>query len=267
MAAKKKKFNKEAIIKKLLKKKEDDVKFKFTKKYLREEYDLTPNQCTEVLEGIKTYFEEQDLIQQDDIPGLSHKEKIFCIEYLKSYNVKNSAARAGIPLNECYKLIKTKKIREGLKAIQTRREEDLYLEGINIIQMYMSIAFADITDYVEFGTEEVPVTDSYGRIMRDDDGEPRMQTRNYIRLKESSKIDGRLIQEVKQGRDGVSVKLFDKMEALNKLAKYMDVYNESTTNKLNMELLETRVKLEKKKLEVFGGDANDYKIVIERADK
>ena len=46
---------------------------------------------------------------------------------------------------------------------------------------------------------------------------------NSVRLKESDKVDGTLITEVKQGRDGVSVKLADRMKAIDWLADHMDI--------------------------------------------
>lgn len=256
----------DSIIKELKKKKKLEPQFRLTKKYIRETYGVKAAEATEIYVEVNQEQQDKKLLDED-IPGLSHQEKIFCLDYLKSYSIKNSAAKAGFTQSEGLKLIRKKHIREGLKALQTKREEDLYIEGLNIIQMYMSIAFADITDYVDFGTEEVPMVDPYGRVVRDEDGNTRLVTRNYIRLKDSSKIDGRIIQEVKQGREGVSIKLFDKMAALEKLGKYLDVFNEATVGKLNTELLQTKVELEKKKLEILGGNEDDFKIVIERAER
>lgn len=259
-------MKKDSIIKELIEKKKLNPSFKLTKKYIRETYKVKATEATEIFVAVSQSREDEALLE-DDTLELSHQEKIFCLDYLKSYSIKNSAAKAGFTQSEGLKLIKKKRIREGLKALQTKREEELYIQGINIIQMYMSIAFADITDYVDFGTEEVPMVDPYGRVIRDEDGNVKMVTRNYLRLKDSKSIDGRIIQEVKQGRDGVSIKLFDKMAALDKLSKYLDVYNEATTTKLNTELLKTRVEVEKRKLELLGGEDEDFKIIIERADK
>ena len=49
------------------------------------------------------------------------------------------------------------------------------------------------------------------------------KTVNTVRFKESDQIDGTLIAEVKQGKDGASVKLMDRMKALNWLAEHMDL--------------------------------------------
>ena len=43
---------------------------------------------------------------------------------------------------------------------------------------------------------------------------------NTVKLNESSNVDTQLIREVKQGRDGISVKLEDRQKAIDWLSKY-----------------------------------------------
>jgi phage terminase small subunit len=43
----------------------------------------------------------------------------------------------------------------------------------------------------------------------------------YIHFKPSDEVDGTLIQEVKIGRDGVSLKLYDKQKAMQELIKLL----------------------------------------------
>ena len=44
-----------------------------------------------------------------------------------------------------------------------------------------------------------------------------------MKFKQSEDVGGTLITEVKQGKDGVSIKLVDKMKALQWLADHMDI--------------------------------------------
>ena len=44
-----------------------------------------------------------------------------------------------------------------------------------------------------------------------------------MKFKQSEDVDGTLIMEVKQGKDGASIKLVDKMKALQWLADHMDI--------------------------------------------
>lgn len=104
------------------------------------------------------------------------------------------------------------------------------LEESDIFQKYMDIAFADITDYVQFGRESVPVMGPYGPIeVKDKEtGGKKQLTKevNVIKFRESSEVDGTLISEVKQGKDGASIKLADRMKALEWLADHMDLATE-----------------------------------------
>lgn len=49
---------------------------------------------------------------------------------------------------------------------------------------------------------------------------------NYVMLRESGQVDGRLVQEIKKGRDGVSVKLHDKMKALELIGRRHGVWKD-----------------------------------------
>ena len=100
----------------------------------------------------------------------------------------------------------------------------------DIFQKYLDIAYSDITDYVEFGQEEQPVMAIYGPVQIKDEktGKKINLTKcvNIVRFRESAQVDGTLISEVKQGKDGASIKLADKMKALQWLSDHMDMATE-----------------------------------------
>jgi len=77
----------------------------------------------------------------------------------------------------------------------------------------MRIAFADIGNYVSFGQKEVTDIETDETYMV-----------SVVDLKESKNTDTQLIQEVKRGKDGVSVKLADKQKAIDWLSKYFLVH-------------------------------------------
>ena len=108
------------------------------------------------------------------------------------------------------RLMKNQLIRETIEQLKQNHMNREMLKQEDIFQKYMDIAFADMNDYMSFGQEEIET--DYG---------PRMI--NSVRLKESDQVDGTLITEVKQGRDGVSVKLADRMKAIDWLADHMDI--------------------------------------------
>lgn len=64
---------------------------------------------------------------------------------------------------------------------------------------------------------------------------------NYIDFHESDHVDGTIITEVRQGKDGVSVKLADKMKALDMLSKYFDLLSENDKKRLQEEKLKAEI--------------------------
>ncbi|WP_420540559.1 terminase small subunit (plasmid) [Paenibacillus polymyxa] len=65
---------------------------------------------------------------------------------------------------------------------------------------------------------------------------------NYVSFKNSDEIDGTLVSEVKQGKDGVSVKLHDKTKALDVLTKYMDLLPDKHKRMVEDEKLKINVR-------------------------
>ena len=97
---------------------------------------------------------------------------------------------------------------------------------------YIDIAFADITDYLEFNSKEMQ-------------GEYGTYTKNTISLKNSDEVDGSLISEISEGRDGIKIKLQDKMKALQWLSDRMDLLPTSVKTKLDIEMLKLEVEMNK----------------------
>lgn len=138
-----------------------------------------------------------------------------------SYDVANS---------EGYRLLVNPCIRDEIMRLKQNRLNRELLDEHDIFQKYMDIAFADMTDYVSFGRETVPVMGAFGPITVTDEktGEkiPLMKEINAVKFRESVDVDGTLIAEIKQGKDGASIKLMDHMKAMNWLADHMDLATE-----------------------------------------
>lgn len=111
-----------------------------------------------------------------------------------------------------------------------------FLSESDIFQKYMDIAFADITDYMEFGIEEVPVMAMYGPVKVENpetkEKEILKKKVNVVRFKNSSEVDGTILAEVKQGKDGASIKLADRMKALQWLSDHMNMATEEQAAKI-----------------------------------
>ncbi|AOK88538.1 terminase small subunit [Paenibacillus polymyxa] len=199
-----------------------------------------------------------------DEDGLTPKQRIFTYEYLRDFNATRSAIAAGYSKKTAYQIgfALLKKV-EIQNIIRQHKESMIHEVGLNaqrVLMEYMKIAFADITDYVEFGQKEEDILGLEGEPVFDPDtGDTKKYRYNFVAFKNSDEIDGTLVSEVKQGKDGVSVKLHDKTKALDVLTKYMDLLPDKHKRMLEDEKLKIqREKLELERAKVTGeGNTED----------
>ena len=157
---------------------------------------------------------------------LTDKQRLFCVLYTKCFNATKAYQKAyGCSYETAMvrgsETLRNVKIKNEILRLKQNRLNREMLDESDIFQKYMDIAFSDVTDFVEFGQEDVPVMAVYGPVQVKDEetGEKKTLTKrvNVVRFKDSSEVDGTLIAEVKQGKDGASIKLPDRMKALNGL--------------------------------------------------
>ena len=163
---------------------------------------------------------------------LTDKQRLFCLYYVKCFNATKAYQKAyGCSYETAMvrgsETLRNVKIKNEILRLKQNRLNREMLDESDIFQKYMDIAFSDMTDFVEFGQEDVPVMAVYGPVQVKDEetGEKKTLTKrvNVVRFKDSSEVDGTLIAEVKQGKDGASIKLPDRMKALEWLAEHMDM--------------------------------------------
>ena len=149
---------------------------------------------------------------------LTEKQRLFCLYYVRWFNATKAyqkayscdyfTAAANGP-----RLLGNARIKEEIQRIKDAKIKQTMYSTEDYFQKMIDIAYSDVTDYLSFGQEEV----------QDKNGNTFMM--NVINLKESCDVDGTLIQEVKQGKDGIAVKLVSKEFALKWLDKH---YSEAT---------------------------------------
>lgn len=182
-------------------------------------------------------------------PELTDKQRLFCVHYIRSFNATKAYQKAyacsyETAMVEGSSHLRNPKIKSEILKLKQERLNREFLSEADIFQKYMDIAFADITDYMIFGTEEVPVMAMYGpvKIKDPETGEEKPLTKivNTVRFKDSSEVDGTILAEVKQGRDGASIKLSDRMKALQWLSDHMNLGTEE--QKAKVALLQKKIK-------------------------
>lgn len=178
---------------------------------------------------------------------LTDKQRLFCCLYIKCFNATKAYQKAydcsyETALRAGPKLLGNIGIKNEIQKLKQNRLNKEMLAAEDIFQKYMDIAFADITDYVEFGREEVQVMGAFGPLYEKDEntGEKTPITKevNVVRFVNSKLVDGTIISEVKQGKDGASIKLADRMKALQWLSDHLDLANEE--QKAKVALLKAR---------------------------
>jgi phage terminase small subunit len=193
---------------------------------------------------------------------LTEKQRLFCLYYVKSFNATQSAINAGYSCATAHvqgpRLLGNVRVREEIKRIKVQMTHDLFIEAMDVLNKYIKIAFSDITDFLTFGQKWVPVNSMMGPVL-DEDGQPVMKEVNYVDFKESGFVDGTIISEVKQGKDGVSIKLEDRMKALEKLSLYFDLF----PDKFKQQIEEEKIKLQREKIKKPPED-KPIEIVIKR---
>lgn len=185
--------------------------------------------------------EVENVIQNTE---LTDKQQLFCLYYIRSFNATKAYQKAyGCDYNSAMqngsRLLRNDKVKDEIFRMKQEKLNREFLGESDIFQKYIDIAFADITDYLEFGTEEIPVISLHGpvKVIDPDTGEEKqlMKTVNKVRFRDSAQLDGTILAEVKQGKDGASIKLADRMKALQWLSEHMDMA--TTEQKIRMQQL------------------------------
>lgn len=202
---------------------------------------------------------ENKTIESDE---LNDRQQLFCLYYLKYFN----ATKAYRKVYECsystamangHKLLRNAQIISEIDRLKNERVTELKLSVRDVLQKYIDIAFSDITDFLQFGREEEVVYDEEGFPELDANGNAKMRAYSYVHLNESTEVDGTILTEVKQGREGISVKLVDKMRALEMLSKYFDLLSDNEKKQLQEEKLKADIAKSKIEAIKLSGDAAD----------
>lgn len=180
---------------------------------------------------------------------LTERQRLFCIYYIEDFNKTKAYQKAyacsydtaRVEGCKCLTKPNIKKEVERLTA-ECLEEQEINSKLLNKrkFESYMKIAFADIGDYLRFGQEEEKVWQMnedgrYFPVMDPETGKQKIRKYNVVSLNESTELDTSIISEVYEGKDGVKIKLQDKMKALDWLDKHYGQLDILTKEKLELE--------------------------------
>lgn len=188
-------------------------------------------------------YTEEELLKMPKskaIEGLNEKQQRFCECYVEGHNRRIAMIKAGyegasVSSNYALRLLHKEEAMRYICWLKARILQTHMINAIELIDEWVRIAFADITDFVDI----MP---------------------HSIRLKPADMIDGQLVKSIKTGRDGVSIELHDKMRALEQLARYVDDMPSEWKQRLEerrMQLLEEEFELKKKQSELSNPENED----------
>lgn len=148
-------------------------------------------------------------------PDLTDKQRLFCLQYVRCFNATKAYQKAyGVDYSTAasiaYRLLENDGVKKEIQRLKQNRLNREMLGTEDIFQKYIDIAFADVTDFTDFGNLEI-------------DTENGPMTVSYVNLKSAGEVDGTLINEISKGKDGVKVKLPDREKALRWLSEHMDL--------------------------------------------
>lgn len=182
---------------------------------------------------------------------LTEKQQLFCVYFVKSFNATKAYQKAygadykTAAVNGC-RLLKNANIRKEIEELKQVTLSQRFIDKEDIVQKYLDIAFADMTDFATFKGKTVL-------------------------LKNSNDVDGTLISEIKSGKHGPSIKLNDRMKAMEWLSKYfmmnpMDIHKkEYDRRRIELELLKLESQQKQEQQESQAPDDNFLDVVNQSA--
>lgn len=178
----------------------------------RSEKKANVRKAKKAVENKPTAMEVRQIMTNDE---LNDKQRLFCVLYIRSFNATKSYMKAygcdynTAAVNAC-NLLKKAKIKAAIASLKQGRFNRELLSEEDIVQKYIDILYADITDYM------------HG---------------NSISLK-GEFADGTLVKKVSFGEKQDSIELLDKMKALQWLSDHMDLATEK--QKAEIEILKAK---------------------------
>ncbi|MCC2341874.1 terminase small subunit [Bacillus tropicus] len=201
----------------------------------------------------KTKEKLKEILEDEE---LTEKERLFCLYYVKYFNGTQAALKAGYSKDGAHvqasRLLRRERVSSYIKELKGELVENVFVEAMDVLKEYIKIAFADITNYLNFGQREITI--------QDDEGNEVTRVVNFVDLYEADMVDGSIITEVKQGRDGISVKLADKMKALDKLSQYFDLVPDTFKHQIEAERHRMQQEMQKVQIEKVKADTEFAKI-------
>lgn len=179
------------------------------------------------MDDIKEAINER-LLDEVFNSSLSEKEKRFVLYYLESYNATQSYLKVyggdkNYAVIRAFRLLQKSNIKSQIKKLKKLLQIGYDIDPSQYIEFLLKAANADIGDYIKFSEEEIQEYDKDGEALIDiDTGKPIVKKVNKMHLVNSNEVDTSIITSIKQGRDGISIQLVDKLKCWEKIKEFFE---------------------------------------------
>lgn len=189
----------------------------------------------------------KETLQNND---LTSEQQMFCIYYSRTFNAAQSYQKVyGCKYESAMvrgsELLRNVKVRKEIERLKEIKRQQIVADADDIVELQMRIAFADIGNYMSFGQKEITDPETEDTYMV-----------SIVDLKDSNNTDTQIIQEVKRGKDGVSIKLADRQKAIDWLTKFFEI---NPDDKHRKEFDKRKLDLELLKIEMQTKDSEEEK--------
>jgi len=184
---------------------------------------------------------KDEVIQND---SLTDKQKAFCEEYIIDLNATQAAIRAGYSENSAmeqgYQLLQKTSVQNEIQRLKEARSKRTQITSDRVLEELASVGYSKITDYLDVVEKDVVVGYKKDASGQYDYEQPIVRTQKVVEIKETKEMDPdaiKAISEIKHGKHGISLKLYDKLKALDNIGRHLGMWNDKLE-------LETSKKLE-----------------------
>lgn len=151
---------------------------------------------------------------------LTPKQIRFIDEYLVDFNATQAAIRAGYKAKNAYQIGSENLKKPQIQAEITRRQKDLQnrteISQDRVVKELARIAFADVTDYAKVKNYTL---DKGGlKVVR--------KMVSVVRTTDLTDDQRAAIAGIKEGANGIEIKLHDKIKALELLGRHIGMFND-----------------------------------------
>lgn len=205
----------------------------------------------------------EDVEQVVSNPDLTDKQRLFCLHYVRCFNATKAYQKAyGVDYLTAnahgYEMLSKVVIKDEINRLKQNRLNREMMDESDIVQKHIDIAFADIKDFVEFGNKEITTTDESGKEI--------MIKVSSVNIRNDKNVDGTLISEISKGKDGVKVKLLDKMRSLDWLWEHMDFVTPEQGERLRLlkcqaDKMEAEAKMAKHKADKLEANGKAFELL------